>query len=165
MLDEKILKELKQYVNFHLNIQVYSIIENDKQIEHIEGIKISEIDEFLKNNRTPSFHELMFDIIDKKGLTDPEVYKKAGIDRKHFSKIRSNPKYRPSKNTTIALALALELNHEDMITLLNSAGYSLSDCDTFDLIIQFCLEKKIYDLYIVNQALDNFSLKPLSTNF
>ena len=103
----------------------------------------------------------MFSLIDKKGASDPDIYKKAGIDRRHFSKIRSNPDYRPVKNTVIALALALELNKKETDKFLSSAGYSLSDSDTFDLVIQFCVEKKIYDIHDVNQALDYFSLKPL----
>jgi len=84
-----------------------------------------------------------------------------GIDRRHFSKIRS-ANYRIGKNTVISLVLALKLNKKEAEELLNAAGYSLSDSDTFDLIIQYFLEKKIYDILTVNQALDYFSLKPLS---
>ncbi len=65
------------------------------------------------------------------------------------------------KNTIIALALALELNKKETDELLSPAGYSLSDSDTCDLVVQFCLEKKIYNIHDVNQALDFFSLKPL----
>ena len=95
-------------------------------------------------------------------MSDAEVYKKAGLDRRHFSKIRSNPNYHPGKNTVIALAIALELNKKETGRLLTVAGYSLSESDTFDLVIQFCLEKKIYDLDTINQALEYFSLKPLA---
>lgn len=104
----------------------------------------------------------MFNFIDKKGAIDTDVYKKAGIDRRHFSKIRSYPDYRIGKHAAIALALALELNEKETDKLLSAAGYSLSKNDTFDLVIQFCLEKKIYDIYIVNQALDYFSQRPLA---
>ncbi len=76
-------------------------------------------------------------------------------------KIRSNPDYRIGKNTAIALAIALELNEKETDNLLGSAGYSLSDSETFDLVIKFCLEKKIYNSDDVNQALVYFSLKPL----
>ena len=120
-----------------------------------------EIEDFIKNKRKPTFQEVMFRFIDKKGATDAEIYNKAGIDRRHFSKIRSNPNYKIGKNAAIALALALELNEEDTDSLLSPAGYSLSDSDTFDLVIQFCLEKKIYNIHDVNQALNFFSLKPL----
>lgn len=62
----------------------------------------------------------------------------------------------------LALVIALELNKEETSQLLTAAGYSLSESDTFDLVIQFCLEKKIYDLDTINQALEYFSLKPLA---
>jgi hypothetical protein len=109
----------------------------------------------------PPFSQVLFSFIDKKGFIDSDIYKRAGIDRRHFLKIRSNQDYHPGKNTAIALALALELDTNETDKLLSAAGYSLSDCDTFDLVIQFCLEKGIYDIYNVNQALDYFSLKPL----
>lgn len=105
----------------------------------------------------------LFSFIDKKGYTDAEVYKKACIDRRLFSKIRSNPNYRLGKNTADALAIALELTKKETEKLLSSAGFSLSENDTFDLVIQFCLEKKIYNIDHVNQALDYFSLKPLNS--
>ncbi len=99
--------------------------------------------------------------IDIKATSDADIYKKAGIDRRHFQKIRSNSDYRPGRNTVIALAMALELDKKETDKLLGSAGYSLSESETFDLVIQFCLEKKIYNMDDVNQALDYFSLKPL----
>jgi len=99
-------------------------------------------------------------LIDKKGARDSDVYKKAGIDRRHFSKIR-NPAYRPGKNTVIALALALELDKKETDELLSAAGYSLSDRSISVLVILFFLEKKIYDIDAVNQALHYFSQKPL----
>ncbi len=112
--------------------------------------------------RKLTFNQVLFEYIDKKNTSDIDIYKRAGIDRRHFSKIRSNLDYRPSKNTVIALALALQLDQNKAHRLLRSAGYSLSDSDTFDLVIQFCLEKKIYDIHDVNLALDYFSLKPLA---
>ncbi|KNY28872.1 hypothetical protein [Pseudobacteroides cellulosolvens] len=120
------------------------------------------MEEYIKNNRKPTFNQVLFSFIDRKGTTDSDIYKKAGIDRRHFSKIRSNPDYRISKNTAVSLSLALELTKKDTDKLLSAAGYSLSDSDTFDLVIQFCMEKKMYDIHNVNEALVYFSLKPLS---
>lgn len=105
--------------------------------------------------------QVLFSFIDKKGESESEVYKRAGIDRRHFSKIRSDPDYCIGKNSAIALALALELDKKQTDELLSAAGYTLSDSDIFDLVIQFCIERKIYNIYDVNQALDYFSLKPL----
>ncbi|WP_284037341.1 hypothetical protein [Neobacillus sp. 114] len=144
---------MQEYVERNLNFLTYSMMESNEK--HSIGLE-----DFIKNKRQPTFNQTLFKLIDKKGTADTEIYKKAGLDRRHFSKIRSNPEYRPRKNTVVALALALELNKKETDKLLSSAGYSLSDSDTFDLVIQFCLEKKIYNVHDVNQALDYFSLKP-----
>jgi hypothetical protein len=149
MLNKKLLEELQEYVHISLNNPIL----NQVQIEYsiCEDIQTIELEDFIKKNRKPTLNQVLFRFINKKGASDSEIYKKAGIDRRHFSKIRSNLNYRPGKNTTIALALALELNLDDTKELLSSAGYSLSDSDTFDLVVQFCLERKIYDIHLVNQ--------------
>lgn len=155
---------MQEYVQSHLNRFTLVVCQesNNKENSIREDIHENELEDFIKNNRKPSLKQVLFSFIDKTGASDSEIYNRAGIDRKHFSKIRSNPNYRPGKNTIIALALALELNKKETDTLLSSAGYSLSDSDTYDLVLQFCLEKKIYIIHDVNQALDYFSLKPLS---
>jgi hypothetical protein len=162
MLDRKLLEELQHYVDTHLQpifheMKLYS--SEERMIS--EEIQNVDIEEFIKIKRQPAFSKTLFRYIDKKGVSDADIYKRAGLDRRHFSKIRSNPEYKPGKNTVIALALALELTKKETDKLLSSAGYSLSDSDTLDLVIQFCLEKKIYNFYDINQALDYFSLKPL----
>jgi len=126
-----------------------------------ESVPCIEMEDYIKKTRQPTFRQVLFSFIDNNGARDSDIYKIAGIDRRHFSKIRSNPDYRPGKNTVVALAIALELNKKETEKLLGAAGYSLSESDTFDLVIQFCLEKKIYNIHDVNQALDYFSLKPL----
>ncbi|MDP4180117.1 MAG: hypothetical protein Q8942_03385 [Bacillota bacterium] len=164
MLDEKLLLELRKFVEGHLNTISYALYEKARCVKKSlsKDIGHNELEEYINNNRKPTFNQVLFNFIDRKGTTDSEIYKKAGIDRRHFSKIRSNPDYRIGKNTAVALALALELNKMETDELLGAAGYSLSDSDTFDLVIQFCMEKKIYDILNVNEALDYFSLKPLS---
>jgi hypothetical protein len=164
MLTEKLLFELKEYIEKHLQEMDFAICKSAKFVEEsiCEEIQSIDLEEYIKNNRKPSFTQILFGFIDKKAVVDSEIYKKAGIDRRHFSKIRSNPDYRIGKNTAIALAMALELNKNDTDELLGAAGYYLSENDTFDLIIQFCIKKKIYDINNVNQALDYFSLKPLA---
>ncbi|CAH0345448.1 hypothetical protein [Bacillus sp. CECT 9360] len=162
MLDEKILREIQEYVDSYINEDFALVVspESFKLEETLQDIHNDELEDFIKTNRKPLFNQVLFSFIEKIGASDPEIYNKAGIDRKLFSKIR-NSNYRPGKNTVIALALALELNIEETDSLLSSAGYSLSDSDTYDLVLQFCLEKKIYNIHDVNQALDYFSLKPL----
>jgi hypothetical protein len=163
MLDKKLFLELQEYIDEYLGRFVFDVCEAPKYMEQsiYKEIQDNELEAFIKNNRKPTFSQVLFSFIDKKGTNDSDIYKRAGIDRRHFSKIRSNPNYRPGKNTAIALALALELNKKETDKLLSSAGYSLSNSDTFDLVIQFCVEKKIYDMNNVNEALDYFSLKTL----
>lgn len=161
MLDQKILLELQEYIEQHLIYESsFKYSECMEQELILDSIHF-ELDDYIKNNKKPTLQEVLFRFIDKKEMKDPEVYKKAGIDRKLFSKIRSASDYRPGKNTIIALALALELNEEEFDELLESGGYSLSESDTSDLVIKFCLEKKIYDVMQVNECLDYFSMKTL----
>ena len=158
MLDKELLRELQEYIEKHSEEPDYAYAICERAIS--EDVLDTELEKYIKNNRKPTFNQVLFSLIDKKGARDSDVYKRAGIDRRHFSKIR-NPNYRPGKNTVIALALALELNKKETGELLGAAGYSLSESDTSDLIILFFLEKKIYDIDTVNQALHYFSLKPL----
>jgi hypothetical protein len=160
MFDKELLLELQAYIEKHLKPQILQTFES-QSFQKSEDLQNIEIEDFIKVKRQPTFNQTLFRYIDKKGASDSDIYKRAGIDRRHFSKIRSNPEYKPGKNTVIALALALELTKKETDKLLGSAGYSLSDSDTFDLVIQFCLEKKIYNFYDINQALNYFSLNPL----
>ncbi|MFE8699675.1 hypothetical protein ACFYKX_03445 [Cytobacillus sp. FJAT-54145] len=163
MLSKEILLELEQYVEMSLNSLTFSLhYSEEANYSILETEQNIELEDFVKNRRKPTLREVLFSYIDQIGATDAEIYKKAGIDRKLFSKIRTNENYRPGKNTIIALALALELERDDADDLLGAAGYSLSESETFDLVIQFCFEKSIYNLLDVNEALDYFSLKPLS---
>ena len=103
-----------------------------------------------------TFQEMLFRIIDRKGLKDPEVYKKANIDRKLFSKIRSDADYQPSKRTVLALAVALELNMDETLDLLARAGYTLSPASKSDLIVGYCITHKIYNIHKINTFLFEF---------
>ena len=100
------------------------------------------------------FQKLLFEYIDNKGLKDSDVYNKANIDRRLFSKIRSDENYHPSKETVIALASSLELSVDELEKLLESASYSLPKNNKFDLIIRFCFLEKIYNVIDINNLLD-----------
>ncbi len=102
------------------------------------------------------FTETLLKLIDKTGKKDSEIYKKANISKQHFSKIRNNPNYKPTKPTAIALALALELNLEDTKDLIGRAGYALTNSSKFDLIIRYFIEHGKYNVVEINVALYEF---------
>ena len=100
-----------------------------------------------------TFQQMLLRKMAEKNMTGPEVYKKANLDKKLFSKIRTNPAYTPKKQTAVALAIALRLNLDETVDLIGRAGLALSPSNTFDLIITFCIENKRYDVDEVNSVL------------
>jgi len=166
------LKEkLNNYLDRHLNIQRETfggLFKKAKSFYKEElydsGVcDYEKIDSYIeKNKEKTTFQTKLFKYIDEKRLTDPEVYNRVGIDRRLFSKIRSNKDYHPSKETVIMLAVALKLTEEEIEELLESASYSLPKNTTFDLIIRFCFKEKIYNLNQINEFLYDHGCKTLN---
>ena len=126
-----------------------------------ELIDPTEAGAYIDVNREQLFVQQLLTLIDKSGKKDSKVYKSAGIDRRLFSKIRSDMLYTPSKKTVIALCLALELSRAEADSLLSSAGYSLSRASDSDLVIAFCIERREYNIFEVNEVLDHFGFETL----
>lgn len=114
-----------------------------------------DLQEFLKQNDA-GFKDTLIKYIDRTGKKDSEIYRKANVDRRLFSKILNVQGYNPSKPTAIAFAIALELNLEETKDLIGRAGYTLSQASTFDRIIEFFILERNYDIYEINEALFYF---------
>lgn len=136
-----------------LNENIFCDVELDEKL----------LEDFLnKYKNEKKFQTMLFEFIDRKNLKDSDVYNKVGIDRKLFSKIRNNEDYHPSKETIILLGLSLELTEEELLKLLESASYSLSKNNIFDLIIRFCFIEQVYDLFTVNELLEEYNCNVLN---
>ena len=119
---------------------------------NIDGLSLKDYIEQMDK----SFQEMLFDLIDESGMTDVECYKKANVDKRTFSKIKSNKDYRPSKQTVIAFAISLQLDMDETQALLATVGFTLSRSNVFDKIIRYFIHNKNYDIFEINQALFEF---------
>jgi O-acetyl-ADP-ribose deacetylase (regulator of RNase III) len=126
------------------------------QVQSAPSVYDASIDGSLAFPKEKTFSEALLNLIDTKGMTDAEAYKRSNIDRRLFSKIRSNPGYAPSKSTVLAFTIGLRLSVQDAQDLLARAGFAFSPCDMRDLIVRYFLERNDHDIARVNAALYDF---------
>lgn len=121
----------------------------------LEASASQSLEDWLKH-QDDTFAVTLLKLIDKKHITEVQCYKRANVSKKTFWKINNDPKYKPSKPTVLAFAIALELSLSETEDLLRTVGFSLSHSSTFDMIIEFYIRKGIYDIYEINAALYQF---------
>ena len=160
-MDDKLLLRLTRYVEKYYVDQEYCLEVRD--CEKCAPICSALPDEFpFEIELQDGFSATLLTLIDKKGITDVECYKRAGLDRRLFSKIRSNPEYNPKKETALAFAIALRLNLKETADFLESAGYALSNGSKRDLVVKYFIKNKKHDILLVNEALFELGLEPLT---
>ena len=181
MLSEKLFQSVASYIDEHYvdecEVAAYGVSENVRSYRRrrrdmeicessaafdellpcapIGASKSLSLEDMLKQTDA-GFAETLLNLIDKTGKKDSEIYNRANVSRQHFSKIRNNPNYRPTKPTAIAFAIALELDLDQTKDLIGRAGYALTNSSKFDVIIRFFIESGNYNMMDINTALFEF---------
>ena len=157
--DNQNKKELFKAKNLFIEEYYDSSLENENTFYKVNTYN-SNIKDFIdKHEEYNDFQTMLFKLIDDRNLKDSDVYNKVHIDRRLFSKIRSDKNYHPSKETIILLGIALELTENELDDLLESASYSLPKNNEYDLIIRFCFINKIFKITSINELLYEYNCK------
>ena len=158
--------KLKRYIDSYMKKRTFCFQKcasvGNRYKDESACMEAASISDYIDNNKNENkFQKLLFNHIDRRNLTDSDVYNKVNIDRRLFSKIRSDSNYHPSKETVILLAISLELNEDELEDLLLSASYSLPKNNYYDLIIRFCFKERIFNIFSINEYLEEYKCKLL----
>lgn len=157
LLTKELLEQLDQQIKL---LRIMAEVESEVIICECR-MELSGLDERLAKADEETFAEYLLRYMDERGADPVEVYKRAHLNRRFLSKLRTNRKYKPHKHTLIAIAFGLELSADEAEDLLDRAGYSFSPYDVEDVIAKFFFEQGIHNLFEVNEALDRYDCKIL----
>ena len=163
-LDKKLAEEIKAYIDEctsegeRLYCELFEAPKTCALPEPFAAYGARSLEEVL-DDAEESFAEALFRLIDERGMSDADCYKRANVDRKTFSKIRTKKDYKPRKTTVAALAIALELPLDEAKDLIEKAGYSLTHSNKFDIILEYFIKNGKYDIFEINEALYEFGEK------
>lgn len=134
--------------------------------QRLENSRERELEKIIEDtNKEETFSDMLIRLAREKGLDSPDVYKAAGIDAKHYSKIISDRHYQPKKETVFALAIALEFDIDTCKVFMSKAGFAFNHADIFDMTMKFLIESKCYDRLDIDELLYRFGLPSLPQNW
>jgi hypothetical protein len=175
MINEEVINELREYLKDHYTPELLSVRGNIEVPEAVQCFAClaepvytlrdisDDASDYIKKHKKPGgFAHTLDKIREEKGLAPAELYKRANIDRRQYSRYMGPEGRHPSMNTVICFALALNLNRQEFDNFLQTAGYALSNSSSRDVCIMFCLEKSIYSVDDVNALLFSMGLEPLN---
>ena len=126
-----------------------------------DSARSNSLEDFIEIQSNESFSDLLLRLIRESGMSEVEVYKRAGITAQHFSKIRSDRNYRPTKETVLALAIALKLDLPTTKDLLRAGGLAFTHASKTDMIVEYFIINRNWNIFEINEALDSYGLKAL----
>ena len=154
----RLFEELERFADRAMEEQSVTFCQRSRCAAPLKSQWETELENVVNSHHEMSFQQKLLSLIDEKKMTDVEVYKRADLDRKLFSKIRCNEDYRPSKKTILALAIALKLDMEETEDLLSRAEYALSPFSKADLIVEYFIRHENYNIYELKVALYEYGL-------